>query len=248
MAKPLTLAAAQSASVPGDIEANVAGHLRFAERAARQGVNLLVFPELSLTGYELATAARDAILPDDPRLRPLRDAASATAMTIIVGAPLKAAGRPLLAALIFRPDGAVLSYAKMHLHDGEDAVFQPGDGHVACTIGDTVMVPAICADIGRPTHPEIAATMGAHIYAAGVLITESALAAESAMLEDYARRYGMAAVMANHAAPSGGFASAGRSAIWAPGGERIMRAPGDGERLVIASTRDGAWSGEVLPL
>lgn len=248
MAMPLTLAAAQLASVPGDIEANVTQHLRFAARAAEHGVQLLVFPELSLTGYELATAARDAILSEDARLRPLRDAAAASAMTIIAGVPLKAADGLYLAALIFRPNGTVMPYAKMHLHDGEDAVFLPGDGHVACTIGDNVMVPAICADIGRPSHPEIAAAMGAGIYAAGVLITDRALDAESAMLEDYARRHAMIAVMANHAAPSGGFISAGCSAVWAPGGERIVQAPGAGEWLVIASARDGAWSGEILPL
>ena len=49
-----TVAAAQSTSVPLDVVANVRNHLRFLEAAAQHGVQWLVFPELSLTGYELA--------------------------------------------------------------------------------------------------------------------------------------------------------------------------------------------------
>jgi predicted amidohydrolase len=241
----LVLAAAQAASVPGDITANVARHLRFAETAAARGVGLLVFPELSLTGYELATAARDAIMTDDLRLQPLRDVALASGMTIIAGAPLRAQEGLHLGALILHPDGTVSSYAKMHLHDGEDAVFQPGVRHVCCTVGNMRVVPAICADIGRPSHPEVAAGLGAQVYAAGVLITEGGIVAETAMMESYARSYGMVAVMANHAAPSGGFVSAGSSAIWAGDGHKVADAQGAGDALVIGTVRHGVWAGEI---
>jgi predicted amidohydrolase len=49
----------------GDIEANLALHLRTIEEAEDQGVDLLVFPELSLTGYRLRDLAYNvAIHPD----------------------------------------------------------------------------------------------------------------------------------------------------------------------------------------
>lgn len=54
----LTLAAAQTISIPGDVPANIQRHLAFMQAAAQQGVQLLVFPELSLTGYEPSLAAR----------------------------------------------------------------------------------------------------------------------------------------------------------------------------------------------
>lgn len=66
----ITLAVAQTISIPKDINANIALHLQFMALAARQGVQLLVFPELSLTGYELDAAAQLAIKLDDPRLTP----------------------------------------------------------------------------------------------------------------------------------------------------------------------------------
>ena len=52
----LVIAAAQSASVPGNVSRNVTRHLQFGAVAADKGVQLLVFPELSLTGYEPAIA------------------------------------------------------------------------------------------------------------------------------------------------------------------------------------------------
>jgi len=70
-----TLAAAQVASVPGDIAANTGRHLRFASQAADKGVRLIVFPELSLTGYELNHARGCALTPDSLRLDPLRNQA-----------------------------------------------------------------------------------------------------------------------------------------------------------------------------
>ena len=47
----VAIAAAQTASIAGDIAANVAGHVRFAAAAGELGVKLLVLPELSLTGH-----------------------------------------------------------------------------------------------------------------------------------------------------------------------------------------------------
>lgn len=69
---PFRIAAAQSQSVAHDIAANVAIHRSFVHAAG--GVDLLVFPELSLVGYELDGASRAAIAPSDPRLEPLQRA------------------------------------------------------------------------------------------------------------------------------------------------------------------------------
>jgi predicted amidohydrolase len=69
------IAAAQVASVRGEIERNVATHVAAAQAASMHGVSVLVFGELSLTGYEPELAAQLAITADDPRLAPLATAA-----------------------------------------------------------------------------------------------------------------------------------------------------------------------------
>lgn len=61
----------------GDVQANLALHLQTIEQAASQGVELLVFPELSLTSYRLDDLAFEvAIKPDwkSPIFAPLLEA------------------------------------------------------------------------------------------------------------------------------------------------------------------------------
>lgn len=85
----LTIAAAQSISIAGDLAANMAWHRRFMQIAAEQGVQLLVFPELSLTGYERGLAAELAIAPDAEVLQSLRDFAREVGVTSVVGMPIR---------------------------------------------------------------------------------------------------------------------------------------------------------------
>jgi predicted amidohydrolase len=68
------LALAQISTRLGDVQANLEKHLSLAGEARRSGVDLLVFPELSLTGYVLQDlAATVACRPreDDPVFRHL---------------------------------------------------------------------------------------------------------------------------------------------------------------------------------
>jgi len=73
----LTLGLVQINTQLGNVEANLEKHLDLARQARAQGVDLLIFPELSLTGYVLQDLApRVAHRPhrDDPIFRPLLQA------------------------------------------------------------------------------------------------------------------------------------------------------------------------------
>ena len=52
----------QTRPVKGDIAANLADHQRWASLAVERGVGLLVFPELSITGYTCADLFRQSTL------------------------------------------------------------------------------------------------------------------------------------------------------------------------------------------
>ena len=82
----LTLALAQINTCLGDVPANLEKHLQLASEARASGADLLVFPELSLTGYvlqDLATAVAHRPGPDDPIFRPLLEASRE--MDLVVG-------------------------------------------------------------------------------------------------------------------------------------------------------------------
>lgn len=151
----LTLAAAQSESIAGDLPANLTGHQRLMCLAAQQGVQLLVFPELSLTGYEPQLAAELAVAPDSPVLQPVRDLARELHMTTVVGMPIRLVdgGPVLIGALVLGADGSLAVYSKQHLHPGEERAFAAGSGgapwHLPSTrlpwrFVQTSAMPAMC--------------------------------------------------------------------------------------------------------
>ena len=57
MTTALTLSAIQYTALDGGIPANVLEHVRLIEDADGHGARLVVFPELSLTGYDLEALA-----------------------------------------------------------------------------------------------------------------------------------------------------------------------------------------------
>ena len=68
----MKIAIAQTDSVPFDIEANVRRHLIVIEEAIDRGADLVVFPELSLTGYDVRERAAElALSTQSVSLRPL---------------------------------------------------------------------------------------------------------------------------------------------------------------------------------
>jgi predicted amidohydrolase len=71
----IKIALAQINSRLGDLRANMDKHLEYIERAKRENADVIIFPELSLTGYSLKDAVFDVAMPvPDPQLKPLLDA------------------------------------------------------------------------------------------------------------------------------------------------------------------------------
>lgn len=243
-----TLAAAQSASVPGDLAANLRTHLDFIAAAAEAGVALLLFPELSLTGYEPALAAELALDGADPRLLPLREACRAARLTAVVGAPVQRATGLQIGALIVGADGSCRVHSKEYLHPGEALHFVPGSGGELLELQDLKAALAICADSNHQAHADAARARGADLYLVSAVIGPTGYRADSARLAGHAQRLGMSVLMANHGAPTGGYACVGRSAFWQADGGCLLAAPGDGACLVIVRQLDNDWQGEIRAL
>jgi predicted amidohydrolase len=245
----LKIAAAQVASIRGNIEANVATHAVAMEKAAEHGVSVLVFPELSLTGYEPDLCAELAILPTDRRMEPLRVLAREHRMWVVVGAPLRnGASKPTIGAILISAAGDISSYSKMHLGGSEPTFFAPGTTPMAIAVDSHTIGIAICADSSQRTHPQAYVDLGANIYAAGVFLNAEWYVTDVPRLRNYAAQYGLLTLMANHAASVGTYVSVGRSAIWAPGGSLLAQTEGVAPSLVIAESDKGKWRGKVVEI
>lgn len=243
-----SIAVAQTVPVRGDVAANIGQHVRLAHLAAARRPDILLFPELSLTGYEVALARELAFAERDPRLEPLRDAAQETGITIIAGAPARIGSRLHVGAFIVAPDGEIALYTKQRLGafsesarcDGElppaeATVFEPGDANPLVHFGGNTAAVAVCADIGRPSHPRAAAARGANVYLASMFVIPSEYDADAAKLRAYAVQHAMTVALANYGGPTGGMAAAGRSAIWSPRGELLAQCERSGEGVAVAT-------------
>lgn len=243
------LAAAQTLSVPGDLTANIERHCAFVHAAAEAGVELLLFPELSLSGYEPELVAGCVVDPTGDLLAPLRSLAQQHAMTLVLGAPLASAGeRPHIGAIVLFADGSHTTYHKRHLHPGEEHWATPGTADCSIhSLGEQRFALSICADLAHPEHAQAAAQAGARLYLSGVLISEQGYAADCATLQGHAGRHGFGVLMANHGGPSGGYLAAGRSAFWDADGQLIGACSGPGEQLLILREQAASgWSAELL--
>ncbi len=149
---PFKFAMAQVPAIKGSVQDNINIHLRAVSTAAWAGVSLIVFPELSLTGYEPELAGSLAFDENDDRLVPLISAAAQHRIHIIAGAPLKGKSKPHIGALIISPSGLVSSYSKINLHSSEEQFFSPGNEHRVITIDTHTIGVAICADTNAPEH------------------------------------------------------------------------------------------------
>jgi predicted amidohydrolase len=86
--EPYTVALAQINAALGDVESNLKKHLEYVERASDEGASLLIFPELSLTGYYLMDITGEVgmrVEPPAPALQKLLDASRKHKIDICVG-------------------------------------------------------------------------------------------------------------------------------------------------------------------
>lgn len=259
MGRPL--AAAQTVPQRGDITANLEEHLRLVRAAAQARACVLVFPELSLTGYELDLATELAFSEGDARLTPLIDVAAAHDMTLVVGAPARIDRRLHIGAFILAPDRSIRLYTKQRMgafppevNPGgpvpppEASVFSPGDRNPLVEVGATTAAVAVCADIGRASHPAEAAARGANTYLASMFVIPGDFEMEMAKLRSYASAHSMSVVFANFGGPSGGLPSAGCSAIISPRGEFVVQLPGEGAGVALGSYDERGWRGDGMVL
>lgn len=221
MRKPLTVAAAQPPCVSFDVAVNALTHAATVRSAAAR---VVVFPEMSLTGYELDAPA---LTPGDPRLNPLVDACAETGSLVLAGAPVTGdAGACHIAMLAIDGGGARVAYRKMWLGTAEAQRFTPGDRPAVMEVEGWRLGLAICKDTGIPQHAAGTAAVGMDVYVAAVLEFREDVPVPVDRARRVIRDYGVWVAVSSFAGSTGGgyTTAAGCSAIWSPDGEAAAQA------------------------
>lgn len=210
----MRICAAQTRPVKGDLPKNIEHHKKLVTLAAANGADVIIFPELSVTGYEPELAKDLAISPDDKRLDSFQEISDAKQIVIGVGVPLKACTGVTINTLFFQPHQTRKSYSKQHLHPDEYPYFVSGQYQLYLTVKNNKIAPAICYESLVPEHSERAFRRGAEIYFASVAKSSSGVEKAFKHFSDIAGKYSMTVLMANCVGYCDNFISAGKTAVW----------------------------------
>ncbi|MDP6418179.1 MAG: nitrilase-related carbon-nitrogen hydrolase [Candidatus Krumholzibacteria bacterium] len=238
---------AQVDSALGLQEKNRDLHLARIEEAASKGVDLLAFPELSLTGYLVKDMVPDlALSPEDSFLDPLREASRH--MDLVFG--LVEESRDFLPSnsLIWMSGGEVLHiHRKVYLPTygmfEEQRYFARGQRIEAFDTRFGRMSMAVCEDLWHPSLSHLAfldGALGMICSAASPVrgvekgdLPPSAAFWNQRLLHD-ASVYGSFIAFSNRVGVEDGISYWGGSRMVSPGGTLIAEAPMHEEALLVA--------------
>jgi len=252
--RPMRIALAQINPTVGDIAGNTDKHLAFIDRAADQGAELVIFPELSVIGYP----------PKDLLLKPAaierceqavaKIAQRCTDIAALVGYPTRntrAEGRPLHNAVAVCAGGKVIDRRLKSLlptYDvfDEHRYFEPGKATDTTKLGDATIGISVCEDLwGAAEHfkrklyhdnpiDQLAAA-GADVFincsASPFIVGKHAKRLD--IIADLAREHGLPIVFVNQVGGNDELIFDGNSCVVGANGELLAHAADFQEDLVV---------------
>lgn len=233
----MRIALAQIKPIKGNIEKNLETHLRWIKEAIQNNADMVVFPELSVTGYEPDLAKSLATHQGDTRLDEIQSLSDINGITIGVGLPTKDENDTFVSMVIFQPHKERITYSKQYLYPPEEPIFKAGKNPLVLNFESEVVSPAICYEISNKAHCEFAKRNNATIYIASVLSSINGIDAELKKLSDIAKNNNLVTFMANYVGKSGGYECAGKSSVWNEKGELIGQLGGTEEGLIVFDTK-----------
>jgi len=217
----MRICAAQTQPIKGDIQSNLANHKALIRQAVYDGAEMIMFPELSLTGYE-PTLARDLAMDEaDTRLDDFQALSDANGITIGVGAPTIHGEGIRISLFVFQPHRPRYVYAKTYLHRDEEPFFVRGRSTPHIQVKQANIALAICYEISVAEHLDAVMKSPPAIYLASVAKSVSGCDKALARLSGIARDGSMPVVMSNCVGIADGQPCAGMTSIWNRDGSLI---------------------------
>jgi predicted amidohydrolase len=232
----MRLGVAQTRPVTADIEANIARHKELIAVALAARAEAVVFPELSLTGYEPALAKQLACDPNDHNFRDFQRIADDNEIIIGVGVPTRSPTGNCISMILFQPHQHKQVYSKKYLHRDEEEFFVSGENFSVLRLDDTNIAPAICYEISIPEHVKNAYADGADVYIASVNKSVTGIDQAIDRLAEIASSHSMTVLMSNCAGFCDGYACAGKTSIWNDQGSLVGQLNDRSEGILIFDT------------
>ncbi len=244
----LMVAAAQIAPVLGQIEENLKKHLDYIAKARSQKVDVVVFPELSLTGYELDEEDAVKIARQNNSKEVLTIAKASEGITTIFGfVELGFAAQLHNSSIAVRDNRVLFLHRKLNLPNYGKLIEGKLFGSGRCIDTFDLHDPwfgsiLLCADAWNPGLVHLVAVKGATLL---TIPTNSAYgtiehglfsnpAGWNLLVQFYSYVYGLPTVVVNRVGIDEKFKFCGGSKIFGPNGEMLAEAGEEEETLIFA--------------
>ncbi len=232
-----------------DQDNNLAKHLAFIESAQKEGIDLLVFPELSISGYpqDGDDINRNAMFRDSEQI--LQLARAAGSMYVMAGFIEEAVAAQFYNATMLLHEGQLIhlhrksnlaTYGKLE----EGKYFATGHHLQPVDLSTQWRLSSlICADLWNPALVHLAALHGTTLLIGPMNSAHEVVSSEFSnpngwriLGRFYAMIYGLPLVLANRIGVDGPLTFWGGSRIVDPFGEDLAHA-GEGEELLVAELK-----------
>lgn len=257
------LALAQIAPALGDVATNLSSHLDIVAQARMNDVDLLVFPELSLTGYALGDRAFDVAIraaADDPTFGPLV-VASEQLDLVVSFVEVDERHRYFISAAYLSAGRVVYLHRKLYLPTyglfNESRIYTPGQAVRAFDTRFGRVGMLICEDIWHVSSPWLLWQDGADIL---ILISASVEHGQGevlgtadkvlSMCRAYALLFTDFVIHVNQTGEDDSGRYWGNSVIYGPDASLLLEGPRDEAALVVGEIDTGllAPARRALPL
>jgi len=164
--KDVKVASVQMSSKAGDVQGNLAKIARFTARAHKRGVEFVLFPELSVSGYwmnpELGTVAEKV---PGPSVTALEKLAKKHKLVVSAGIAERSRQGFYITQVVVAPDGYVGKHRKSHLGVTEAVVAKPGNRFEVFKLDKFVLGVLICYENNFVEGYRIMLLKGAEVIA-----------------------------------------------------------------------------------
>ncbi|OHV84914.1 carbon-nitrogen hydrolase family protein [Rhizobium sp. LCM 4573] len=243
----MKIAGLQMQSVMGDVEANLAKIEAAASEAASQGAELLIAPELALTGYGAAEKFPSLAAPAHGEITDrLSDMAARYGLAIVAGFAEKTHEAVFNSAFFADGKGQTAVYRKCNLYGPYERQWfrQEDPREVLATVGSLRLGFLICYDVEFPENVRRLAKAGADLVVVPTALPEgwSGKFIAEHMIRVRAFENQVFVAYINHCGADENFTYAGLSRIAAPDGSVLAEGPAGGEALLIAKIDPAAFA------
>jgi len=216
-----------------DVQANLNKIEDTIDDAEAQGVRLLVFPEMALTGFCMQREAA-ALEVGSPPIKQLAAMTRGKQVMVFIGAAIKNGAKYTNECLVLRNGEIVASYAKMNLFTvtDEHRYYEPGEQMITVAYEGYQFTPLICFDT-RFTKPFIkGAEAGTDAFIIMASWPDSQSAQWKTLLSARAMDTQAFVLGVNRIGSGGGMNFAGECMVVAPSGKPMLEYSSD-EKLII---------------